>query len=116
VSPANEHELHHVLPQIKNIKKICGKTPKYVIADKGYDATWLREKPGWAYNCYAIIGKRGENNKSTKRLGRYKVERSFAWLYRRYRRLTQRNERLAANYQGFCHLAIACLWLEQVVG
>jgi len=116
VTPANEHKLHEVLPILKNIKKFCGTVPRFIVADKGYDADWLRYKLTWFLGMGSVIAKRGTDSENTKRHGRYKAERAFAWMYRRYKRTTQRNERLEANFIGWCHLAVACFWLERVVG
>lgn len=43
---------------------------------------------------------------------RWKVERLFAWLKKRFRRIGTRWERKSANYLGFLHLACAVISLR----
>ena len=59
IKPANDHELHQVVPLLKNIKKICNKVPLCLVADKGYDAEWLRYKLTWFFGMGSVISRRG---------------------------------------------------------
>lgn len=67
-------------------------------ADKGYDANWLRTHL-LQNNIYPVIDRRKYKHRclSTcflKKLGyRWKIERTFAWLKRKYRRIQTRWER-----------------------
>lgn len=95
-------------------------------ADKGYDAEWLRQfllnkgifplipyrkikgrcAPGFKEVCYffKLIPQR------------WKVERAFAWLKRRCRRLLMRWERLAVIWNGLAVLGMVYTWIKNLVG
>ena len=96
--------------------------PELLVADKGYDASWLRE----------ALAKRGIRHKIPKRRKpgqkqepvcntairsyyktRWIVERTNAWL-QNYRRITVRWDRTCENYEAFIELACALICLRRV--
>ena len=96
---------------------------KVIVADKGYDAKWVRD----------AIRRKGMSPKIPKRRRRgqteeptynekvkpyyrkrWIVERTFAWLGN-YRRVVTRYERLLCNYQAFFHLACIMICLNKVL-
>ena len=94
---------------------LSGYAGGYVIADKGYDARWLRE-------CIAELGMTavipGRSNRRVTIVydpdlygERYLVER-FIGQAKRYRRVFTRFEQLSRRYLGFWHFAAALIWLR----
>lgn len=99
------------------------KRPDMIIADKGYDAQWLRN----------AIARRGIRHKIPKRRKRgtteqpkyndtimpyyrtrWIVERTIAWLMN-YRRITIRWDRKEENYEAFIELACMLICLRRVL-
>ena len=112
VDCANRHDLY-----------ACGKLPQnlpkgfFIVADRGYDANWFRRKL-WATGLKPRIPKRKKNNKKydpIARLGRWVVERCFAWLGK-FRKLEVRYEYYATHYKAFCYLACSRLLLDKLTG
>ena len=111
---------HLQMIQCKNTKEmtICE-------ADKGYDSDELRMqmlKRGYL----PIIGYR-KNRKGKAKTEeiynyfgaakkRWVVERSFAWLKRKCRRLLMRWERLSEIWSAFALLGLIFMWLEILLG
>ena len=95
-------------------------------ADKGYDAGWLRQAllnigifPLIPYR--KIVGRCAPDFKEVCHFfrltpQRWIVERAFAWLKRRYRRLLLRWERLVMIWSGFATLGIIYTWLKNLFG
>jgi transposase len=94
---------------------------KELHADKGYDSKALR--------CFLrskgirpVIPKRRFKN-GKKRPGpkvppskyRWKVERCFAWIYKKFRRIAMRWERKERYWNGFLDISIAMIWINEVV-
>jgi transposase len=109
---ANRHDLYAC-------GKLVEKCPKgsFIVADRGYDASWFRRKL-WKKGLKPRIPKRKKNNKKydpIARLGRWRVERCFAWLGR-FRKLEIRYEYYATHYKAFCYLACARLLLDKLTG
>jgi len=96
--------------------------PELLVADKGYDASWLR----------AALSKRGIRHKIPKRRKtgqkqepsyntairsyyktRWIVERTNAWL-QNYRRVVVRWDRTCENYEAFIELACILICLRRV--
>ena len=94
---------------------LSGYAGEYVIADKGYDAQWLRE---WIaeWGMTAVIPERS-NRRVTIVYDpdvygeRHLVER-FIGKVKRYRRVFTRFEQLSRRYVGFWHFAAALIWLR----
>lgn len=94
-------------------------------ADKGYDSMELRM--GMLRRGYVpIIGyRRNQKNRvSTEEIysyfrvskRRWVVERSFAWLKRKCRRLLMRWERLPEVWDAFAVLGLVLMWLQILLG
>lgn len=94
-------------------------------ADKGYDASHLRQSM-LNKGYLPLIGYR-KNNK--QRVGtseiatffgvtrrRWVVERSFSWLKRKCRRLMLRWERKSEIWDAFAKLGLIYMWLEVLLG
>lgn len=98
------------------------KRPGTIVADKGYDAGWLRtdlRKRGIT-PYIPRRRKRGQSeephyNTTIKNIyaTRWIVERTNAWL-QNYRRVTVRWDRLADNYEAFIELACILICLRRV--
>ena len=97
--------------------------PKKLIADKGYDAQWIREK---LHNkgITSYIPKRRKKGQSAEpaynqkikpwyRI-RWLVERTIAWIGN-YRRVTTRYERYDHIYKAFFQLACIMICLNWVL-
>ena len=100
--------------------------------DKGYDADWLRVGLAWYLDVMAVIGKRDmkkkqkddakqtqqeppQEKKPKRKTPRWKVERTFSWLQRKFRRLTTRWERLPKTWNGFLNAALVYYWMNVLV-
>lgn len=97
------------------------KRPNALQGDKGYDSSKLR----------SVIRKRGikpmiprrswPNRKAplgrppSKPIDRWKIERTFAWLQKKYRRLVVRWERKNRYWLGFVLLALCLIWLDKIL-
>lgn len=98
------------------------KRPALLVADKGYDAGWLRKALS-KRNITPYIPKRrwkGEENVPpyNKRIQplyatRWVVERTNAWL-QNYRRVTVRWDRFADSYEAFIELACILICLRRL--
>jgi transposase len=93
--------------------------PDYVVADRGYDADWLRdalENRGMELVCPHRRGRKRPSRQDGRTLRRYKrrwvVERTFAWLGN-FRRLLVRHERLINMFRAFVHVACILIALRQ---
>lgn len=86
---------------------LAGLTPRYVVADKGYDSDGLRAQIREQGARPVIPSRRGFRRRRYDRT-RYKlrnvVERFFNRL-KHYRRVATRYDKTDANYQGFLQLA-----------
>ncbi|MBF0503148.1 MAG: transposase, partial [Candidatus Riflebacteria bacterium] len=47
---------------------------------------------------------------------RWKVERSFAWFQRKFRRLSVRWERKWKFWKGFLLLSVCIIWINTLLG
>lgn len=98
------------------------KRPDSLIADKGYDAKWLRDAIR-KRNITPYIPKRRKIGQSeqpsyNKKIQaqyatRWIVERTNAWL-QNYRRITVRWDRNCDNYEAFIELACILICLRRV--
>ena len=100
---------------IINASERLGRWPCRLIADKAYDADWLRNvlnMVGAELICPHRRGRKRQAIQDGRKLRRYrkrwKVERLFAWLGN-WRRLLVRHERLLEVYSGF--FKIACIMI-----
>jgi transposase len=123
VTPANCSEQHEVIPLLKKMRHWLGRVPKWVAADRGYDSDALRYKVTWFLGMGSSFDIRqyDEERKGqyrptghSKRTGRWQIERTFAWMYRRYSRITHRKERKEICFIAFVFAAHIIYWLEKV--
>ncbi len=95
--------------------------PREIHADKGYDSkilrAFLRNK-----GIRPVIPKRKwkarrqpSGRKISPSTSRWQVERCFAWMQRKYRRLAVRWERKSRYWNGFLQLSIIMLWVDKLV-
>ena len=98
------------------------KRPDNMVADKGYDAQWLRNELQKRTMKPWIPKKRKPGQEEEPRYNRkikqmYKtrwiVERTNAWL-QNYRRITVRWDRYADSYEAFIELACSLICLRRV--
>jgi len=92
-------------------------------ADKGYDCQWLRDQLlskrifpliPWRKNRMGPCLKAVRKAFNLKNL-RWQVERSFAWIKRKCRRIVLRWERKMSCWLAFTTLALIDYWLEILV-
>ena len=110
-------QLTFLIDQLRKKKKF-----HLLYADKGYDADWLRVFL-IKNNLYPMIPRRqfASSPKVTvnpvlKKINcRWKIERTFAWLKRKYRRIQTRWERKMCYWEGFVALAMIMLWVDKLV-
>lgn len=127
VTAANGDERSEAKTNTEKIRITHGKPgrpkryPKKIAGDKGFDSKDLRDhfrKKG----IKPEIPKRNWKAKPqlgrpmTKTVERYVVERAFAWIQRKFRRVAIRWERLPECFEGFVALAMAMLWVQKIVG
>ena len=123
---ANQSERDEVIDLLNGAKVNCGagrpkSCPKELQGDKGYDSQALRNEIR-RKGVRPIIPRR-EYKDRKPRLGRkppnlidrFKVERCFSWLQRKFRRLCIKWERRRAFWNGFLKLGIAWMWLERLI-
>lgn len=95
-------------------------------ADKGYDAAWLRQAL-LILQIFPLIPYRKIKGRKNPEMSevcevfnltrkRWMVERSFAWLKRRCRRLMMRWERIAKIWTGFAVMGLIYTWLKNLFG
>jgi transposase len=95
-------------------------------ADKGYDADWLRQAL-LISSIFPLIPYRKIRGRKIPEMSeicrmftltqkRWMVERSFAWLKRRCRRLLLRWERIAKIWTGFAVMGLIYTWLKNLFG
>jgi len=124
---AKGDERNQVVPLLGAIKLKTGRKgrprcrPKELQADKGYDSKELRNqlrKKG----IRPLIPLREWQGRKKRRgrrpptlVDRWKVERTFAWYQRKFRRLVTRWERRSLYWNGFLLLAVCIMWLEVLV-
>ena len=94
-------------------------------ADKGYDAAHLRQSM-LSKGYLPLIGCRKNNKQRVSTFEaatffgvtrqRWVVERSFAWLKRKCRRLMMRWERKSEVWDAFAKLGLIYMWMEALLG
>ena len=95
-------------------------------ADKGYDADWLRQALLIA-KIFPLIPYRKMRGRKVPEMTevcrtfnlsrkRWMVERSFAWLKRRCRRLLLRWERIVKIWTGFATMGLIYTWVKILFG
>ena len=127
-SSAKGNEPNHALQLIDQITIYQLKPNNKMLiceADKGYDSDFFRQKL-LSKCCIPLIGYRKHRKfklstgKTAQILGitrkRWVVERSFAWLKRKCRRLIMRWERLPQNWEAFNLLGLIYIWIGYLFG
>lgn len=129
-TPANgdeRREVEKLLDKIPGLhKKPLGNRMVVLEGDRGYDCAWLRQAL-LIRGIFPLISYRKTNGRifpkteeiiETFRLEkkRWKVERAFAWLKRRCRRLLLRWERKVKIWNGFVTLGVIYMWVKNLVG
>lgn len=117
IASGERHEVRLVDAAIE--QRFTKEKPQRLIGDKAYDSEKL-ENDLAAQEIQLIAPVRGTTTKrwpdgrSLRRYKRrWKVERLFAWLLR-FRRLTNRYEYKADNFQGFLHLGCLVILLRHL--
>jgi transposase len=121
VTGANGDEREEAVNLLRECKNKVGRTPKLLQADRGYDSKRVRvfaecickidtDIPARQWD----VARRGKYRRPKENKGndRWKVERTFAWLYKKYRRLSSRWERQSDPFKGFIYAAICLFWLN----
>ena len=97
------------------------KQPGALQADKGYDSRALRNKVR-SRGIKPMISRRSWPNRKQPRgrppakpIDRWKVERTFGWLQKKYRRLVVRWERRNRYWLGFVLLGMSLIWIERLL-
>jgi Transposase DDE domain len=123
---ANQSEQREVIGLLERVKINKGKgrpksCPKVLQGDKGYDSQALRNelrckgvKPAIPRRIWKDRAQRA-GRKPPKPVDRFKVERSFSWLQRKFRRLCVRWERRRTFFNGFLKIGIAWMSLEKLI-
>lgn len=77
-----------------------------------------REATSEAQRLRALVPRRrsGRGGPTQETVPRYKQERCFSWLQRKYRRLVVRWERLKVCFDAFLLLACSYIWFPKLVG
>ena len=94
----------------------------FLEADKGYDAMWLRQEL-LNHQILPLIPYRGsklklyqESRRCFKQTSiRWRVERTFAWIKRKCRRLYLKWERTRVAWAAMIDLSLIYFWLEALV-
>jgi len=125
---ANGNEREKLLDLDKDLSKAQIKPQSKILileADKGYDASWLRQKllklGYFPFIPYRKNQKNTPNSETIRKIlkiqsKRWVVERTFSWIKRKCRRLLLRWERLNENWQAFATLGVIYMWLEILFG
>jgi len=124
---AAESERAQIDPLIDQIEVLTGKTgrpkklPAALQADKGYDSRELRDRLRRRGIAPMIPRRSWPSRKPprgrppTKPIDRWKVERTFAWFQRKYRRLVVRWERRNKYWKGFIMVAVCLFWVNLLI-
>lgn len=122
---ANGDEREQAVNLLRECVRKLRKKPKVLQADRGYDSQRVR---GFAENICGIYTAIPRREYDPERQGQYRkpnepkdnnrwiVERTFAWIYKKFRRLACRWERTTLPFKGFVSAAIVLFWLSKIVG
>ena len=97
------------------------KRPGALQGDKGYDSRSLRNTIRKRRITPMIPRRSWPNRKAPKGrppgkpIDRWKVERTFAWLQKKFRRLVVRWERKNRYWFGFILLALCLIWIDKIL-
>jgi len=119
ISPANGNERLEVV-KLLSASYICKNgSIENAHADKGYDSEAVRSDLR-NIGIRPMIPYRNFKNRLPKKATsqpkiRWKIERTFAWLKTKFRRIATRWERKVDIWKGFLDLAIAMMWIDKLV-
>ena len=121
---AKGSEKKEALDLLRKMEESCSLEGRVVEADRGYDAYWLRTEL-LQMGTLPLVPYRSTTKNAPSirdvcnRFGcanvRWRVERAFSWLKRKYRRLMIRWERRAVLWNAFTSLALIHYWLGFLV-
>jgi len=122
---AEREQVKKLTASIAKMRKL-GERMTVLEADKGYDADWLRQALLIA-RIFPLIPYRKIHGREVPSMQeicktfnlsrkRWMVERTFAWLKRRCRRLLMRWERIAMIWTSFAMLGLIYTWMRILVG
>jgi transposase len=124
---AAEGERAQIEPLIEQAKVLTGKPgrpkklPGSLQADKGYDSRKLRDDLGKRGITPMIDRRTWPDRKPpigrppARPVDRWKIERTFAWFQRKYRRLSVRWERRNKYWKGFIIVAVCLFWVNLLI-
>jgi transposase len=118
---ANVHDsqcaiaLVDAVPPIKQPNGHRKRRPRYVLADRAYDAEAKIREPLRRRHIGPTIGHRNDEHGSGLGMLRYVVEACFEWLFQ-WRRLRVRYEKRADIHQAFLTLACAMVCWRRLEG
>ena len=117
---ASPAEVMLVAPTLKMSRRLLGRLPQRLIADKGYDSDPLRAALAkrhiqqiTPHRCNRRRAPRQDGRALRRYRRRWKIERTIAWLGN-FRRVHTRWDRSVSIYTAFVHLAcilIVCRYL-----
>ena len=120
ITAANGDEKLEIIPLLSAVHIRKDGSIQNGHADKGYDSSQVRKnlinigiKPFIPYRNFKNRAKKIVNIFGPK--VRWKVERCFAWIKSKFRRIATRWERKVSIWKGFVDLAITMMWLEKLV-
>jgi len=117
-SAANGDERQQVEDLLRSEFNTTLRLAKELYADKGYDAEWLRDL------CRLVgiepqIARRewpkSEDPTPITKGKRWVVERSFAWLQKKFRRIVVRWERKVSYWNAFISLSISFTLIQKLL-
>jgi transposase len=127
-TPANGSEPGQVIPLLDQIQIPSDgrpgrprQRPARLQADAGYDTRTLRralQRRG--IQAEIVVNRRGRKKPKrgrpcAKPVDRWKVERTFSWYQRKFRRLVVRWERRMCYWKGFLGWAFSLVWLKRLL-
>ena len=120
-TPANGSERLQVEILLNKVNIHPTKTMSIFEADKGYDCSWLRSLL-LQRHLFPLIPYRKSSSKALEfkekfliKSKRWKVERTFAWLKRKCRRLMMRWERKLLTWEAFTVLGLMFMWVNNLL-
>ena len=121
VHSASPAEVTLVAPTLKMSRRLLGRLPQRLIADKGYDSDPLRAALAkrhiqqiTPHRCNRRRAPRQDGRALRRYRRRWKIERTIAWLGN-FRRLPVRYDRSLQIYRAFFHIACFMIVLRRVV-
>lgn len=122
---ANGDEREQAINLLRECRTRLRGKPKVLQADRGYDSQKVRMYAENICGIYTSIpqreydaARRGQYRKpkESRQNNRWVVERTFAWIYKKFRRLACRWERKTVSFKGLLSAAICFFWLQSFVG